>query len=45
MTDQTTLASRGLASRILDWVERAGNRLPDPITLFIAGAIVYESGL
>ncbi|MCA9283606.1 MAG: AbgT family transporter [Phycisphaerales bacterium] len=25
--------------RLLDWVERIGNRLPDPVTLFAAGAL------
>ncbi|MBW3600425.1 MAG: AbgT family transporter [Planctomycetes bacterium] len=25
--------------RLLDWIERVGNRLPDPITLFVAGTL------
>jgi aminobenzoyl-glutamate transport protein len=28
-------ARRGLAARLLDSVERVGNRLPDPVTLFV----------
>ena len=33
-------AEKGLAARFLSWVERAGNRLPDPVTLFAGGAIL-----
>ena len=29
-----------LSARFLAWVERAGNRLPDPVTLFAGGAIL-----
>jgi aminobenzoyl-glutamate transport protein len=25
---------------ILDWIERVGNKLPDPVTLFVIGAVV-----
>ncbi len=35
-----TESDRGLAARFLSWVERAGNRLPDPVTLFAGGAIL-----
>jgi aminobenzoyl-glutamate transport protein len=28
-------ASAGRGQRMLDWVERVGNRLPDPVTLFL----------
>lgn len=31
-----TTARPGLAQRFLDWVERAGNKLPQPVTLFAA---------
>jgi len=30
--------------RILDWIERVGNRLPDPVTLFFLGAILVLIG-
>jgi aminobenzoyl-glutamate transport protein len=40
MKRKATLTSPGFASWVLDWIERAGNRLPDPITLFIGGAIL-----
>ena len=33
-------AKKGLLDRILDTIERVGNRLPDPITLFLGMAIV-----
>lgn len=38
---------KGLLDRILDAIERAGNKLPDPITLFLglAVAVVLLSGL
>jgi len=29
---------------ILDWIERVGNRLPDPVTLFIIGALAVLFG-
>lgn len=32
--------SRSIAARVLDWVERVGNRLPDPTTLFVIGAVL-----
>ena len=28
-------ASRSIVSRFLGWVERVGNRLPDPAALFV----------
>ncbi len=31
-------------SRFLDWVERVGNRLPDPVTIFFAGALLVLAG-
>jgi aminobenzoyl-glutamate transport protein len=30
--------------RVLDWIERVGNRLPDPVTLFIIGATLVLLG-
>lgn len=30
--------------RFLDWIERFGNRLPDPVTLFVAGALLVLIG-
>ena len=49
-TDQTQRV--GLAGRALNAIEWAGNKLPDPVTLFVIGAllvpvlsqVVYESG-
>lgn len=35
MTDVTTTDRPGRLRRILDAIERAGNKLPDPVTLFI----------
>ncbi len=32
-------AKKGLMAKFLDFVERAGNRLPDPITLFVIMAV------
>ncbi len=36
---------RGVAQKLLDWVERAGNRLPQPVTLFAAliGVVLVAS--
>ncbi|MBX2799840.1 MAG: AbgT family transporter [Myxococcales bacterium] len=39
MADSPTGARRGLLATFLDVVERVGNRLPDPITLFGGGAV------
>ncbi|WP_454084253.1 AbgT family transporter [Georgenia sp. Marseille-Q6866] len=36
MTADTTATRRGWGSRLLDGVERVGNRLPEPFTLFLA---------
>ena len=38
---------RGLLDRILTWIEKAGNKLPDPATLFVvlAALIVVLSGV
>jgi aminobenzoyl-glutamate transport protein len=33
-------AKQGLFERFLSWIERAGNKLPDPITLFVALAAI-----
>ena len=33
-------ASTGLGNRILDAIERGGNRLPDPTTLFLIGTLI-----
>jgi len=33
-------ARRGVLARVLDGIERAGNRLPDPLTLFAIAALV-----
>ncbi|GAB5537627.1 MAG: AbgT family transporter [Rubricoccaceae bacterium] len=35
MSDPTAPAKRSLFDRFLDGVEKAGNRLPDPVTLFL----------
>ena len=32
---KTSPSSRG----ILNWIERVGNRLPDPVSLFVIGAL------
>jgi aminobenzoyl-glutamate transport protein len=37
-------ARRSAGYRVLDWIERAGNRLPDPVTLFILGAGIVLVG-
>jgi p-aminobenzoyl-glutamate transporter AbgT len=29
-------AKQGWFKRFLSWIERAGNKLPDPVTLFVA---------
>ena len=33
-------AKKGLLDRMLDAIERAGNKLPDPITLFLCLAVI-----
>ncbi len=33
-------ASRRSSRGLLDWIERVGNKLPDPISLFVMGAIL-----
>ncbi len=43
MTDQTPMRTR-TGYRFLDWVERVGNRLPDPVTLFFIGAVLVLLG-
>jgi aminobenzoyl-glutamate transport protein len=37
-------STRSLSSKILDWIERVGNRLPDPVTLFAIGALAVLVG-
>ncbi|MGE5632981.1 MAG: AbgT family transporter [Caulobacteraceae bacterium] len=37
---QTTNKPRGMFRRFLDWVERVGNKLPHPFTLFIILAVL-----
>jgi aminobenzoyl-glutamate transport protein len=34
------MAPRGPLTRALDWIERIGNKLPDPVTLFVIGALL-----
>lgn len=34
------IEKKGLLDRMLDSIERAGNRLPDPITMFLGLAII-----
>lgn len=38
MSEESAAAPK--QSNWLDWIERAGNRLPHPMTLFIVGAVV-----
>ena len=38
------LASKTTGYRFLDWVERVGNKLPDPVTLFFVGALLVLVG-
>ncbi len=40
MSETSQKEKRGLLDRILDAIERVGNKLPDPITLFLALAII-----
>ena len=40
MADATHPRARGALATFLDIVERVGNRLPDPITLFGGGAVL-----
>lgn len=52
MSDLEQAQRVGLAGRLLNLVEFAGNKLPDPVTLFVIGAlmvpmlsqVVYETG-
>ncbi len=45
MSQQETKAARtSWATRWLNWIERVGNRLPDPVTLFAMGAILVLIG-
>jgi aminobenzoyl-glutamate transport protein len=37
-------ATRSITSTVLDWIERVGNRLPDPVTLFAIGAFAVLFG-
>ena len=47
MTAPATPVKRGIALRMLDVVERVGNKLPDPITLFVilAAGVLVASGV
>ncbi len=38
--DANSLQKKGVLDRILDAIERAGNKLPDPITLFLGLAVI-----
>ncbi|MEY8337590.1 AbgT family transporter [Lachnospiraceae bacterium 62-35] len=38
--EKTTKVKKGLLDRILDSIERVGNKLPDPITLFLGLAVL-----
>ena len=37
---ENSSAKKSLLDRILDAIERAGNKLPDPITMFLGLAII-----
>jgi aminobenzoyl-glutamate transport protein len=39
-----TLETKKTGFRFLDWVERIGNKLPDPVTLFFMGALLVLIG-
>jgi len=41
---QSDFAKKTTGFRFLDWVERAGNKLPDPVTLFFLGAVLVLIG-
>ncbi len=47
MSQTNDAAPKSTMDKVLDWVERTGNRLPDPITLFLylAVAVVVLSGI
>ncbi len=40
MNDTASAAKVGLAGRLLNGIEWAGNKLPDPVTLFVIGALL-----
>ncbi|ASO23109.1 aminobenzoyl-glutamate transport protein [Actinoalloteichus hoggarensis] len=40
MTDTATSAKGNRLDRVLDWIERAGNRLPEPFILFVLLTLV-----
>ena len=40
MSEESTLVKKGLFDRTLDAIERAGNKLPDPITMFLGLAVI-----
>lgn len=44
MANTPQLAAGKTGFRFLDWVERVGNKLPDPVTLFIIGALLVLIG-
>lgn len=41
---EPALVKKSTGFRILDWVERVGNKLPDPVTLFFVGALLVLIG-
>lgn len=44
MAKSTSAQTGKTGFRFLDWVERVGNKLPDPVTLFIMGALLVLLG-
>ena len=38
--EEKTTAKKTMLDRILDSIERAGNKLPDPITLFLGLSVI-----
>lgn len=44
MTNINDAASAKTGFGILDWIERVGNRLPDPVTLFMIGSVLVLIG-
>ena len=46
-TDPTLAPPPGMSQRWLNWIERTGNRLPDPVTLFVmfCGLVLVASAV
>lgn len=40
MSNKDTAAKKSFLDRVLDAIERAGNKLPDPITLFLGLSVI-----